>query len=361
MNLSQRMAALLAATALTSATAMAADGPTFVRTNLVSNLAGVAKTTDPNMQNPWGIAFAPGGAFWFSDNTSGLSTLYDGQGDIVPLVVTIPGPSGAVGTPTGMVWNPTLGGPSPAFTVTSGSKTAGAEFIFDSEDGTISGWSASVDFPSSVIAVDNSTSGAVYKGLALATNASGMYLYATNFRAGTVEVYDTNFKPATLTGSFTDPDIKPGYAPFGIANIDGDLFVTYALQDGAKHDDVAGPHHGYVDVFSADGVLLRHFATHGLLNSPWGIARAPYGFGQLAGDILIGNFGDGHIIAYPPAGGTPIGPLLNKQQTPVAIEGLWGLVTGTAAGADPDMVYFTAGPQQEANGLYGSIAKISTK
>jgi uncharacterized protein (TIGR03118 family) len=351
--------ARLAAAALFGAVAA---GPTpghaqtvaITQANLVANLYGKAPTQDPNLRNPWGIANVPGSAFWVSDNNSGLSTLYTGAGTVIPLVVTVAWASGQpAGTPTGIVWNPTSG-----FTFAEGGTTVPALFIFDSEDGTISAWApipGAAPPTSTTIVVDNSGHGAVYKGLAFGTNATGTYIYATNFHAGTVEVYDKTFKPATLAGTFADPQLPYGYAPFGIQNIDGDLFVTYAKQNAAKHDEVFGAGYGYVDVFSTEGALLRRFASAGPLDAPWAVVRAPYSFGQWAGQILIGNFGNGWINAYPVAGGYSSGPLTNPKGAPVAIAGLWSLVGGSAAGASPDTLYFTAGPQHETNGLFGSL------
>jgi uncharacterized protein (TIGR03118 family) len=323
----------------------------FVQTNLDSNIAGRAATTDPNLANGWGIAFAPGGPFWINANHSGVSTLYRGDGSIVPLVVTVPGPAGAqsgfVAAPTGMIWNPTGGFLVP------GSKTPGI-FIFDTEDGTISAWNPAVNFTNAVIAVDNSQSGAVYKGLAFGTNASGNNLYATNFFAGTVEAYDSQFQSVVTSGNFTDTHIPAGFAPFGIQNIDGDLWVTYAKQNAEKKDDVGGPGNGFVDVFDTDGHLLKRFAAHGALNSPWGLARAPYGFGQFSGEILVGNFKDGRINAFDTRGNFR-GTLRRPSGQPVVIEGLWALSFGGGAKSSPESLFFTAGPDDEANGLFGVI------
>jgi uncharacterized protein (TIGR03118 family) len=221
--------------------------------------------------------------------------LYAGDGSVTPLVVTIPAPpgspAGTVAAPTGMIWNPTTGFLVPGSTLP-------AIFIFDSEDGTIAAWNPGVSSTSAVIAVDNSASSANYKGLAFGTNVNGNHIYATNFRAGTIEVFDNQFKPALTAGQFVDLHIPAGYAPFGIQNIDGDLWVTYAKQDADKADDVGGPGHGFVDVFDTDGRLLRRLTQHGVLDSPWGLARAPYGFGQFSGDILVGNFKDGRINVF---------------------------------------------------------------
>jgi uncharacterized protein (TIGR03118 family) len=330
------------------------DDGGYLQTNLVSNLPGVARVTDPNLKNPWGVAFIPGSPFWISDNGTGVSSLYSGKGDIVPLVVQIPppkdSPSSVTATPTGIVWNPTQG-----FKV--GTSTFPGIFIFATEDGTISAWNPNVDGTHAILEVDNAQAGAVYKGLALAPNARGVFLFATNFHAGSIDVFDTTFKQVHAAGGFSDRHIPPGYAPFGIALVDGDLFVTYALQNAEKHDDVAGEGHGFVDVFDTDGHLLRRFAIRGPLNSPWGVTRAPYDFGKFSADVLIGNFGDGRITAFS-SHGEPRGQLRDRRGHMIAINGLWGLKFGGAAVSDPDVLYFTAGLHDEADGLFGSIEAV---
>jgi uncharacterized protein (TIGR03118 family) len=332
------------------------DDFAYKQTNLVSDGAVPARVTDPQLKNPWGIAAFPGSPFWIADNGSGVSTLYDGLGDIVPLTVTIPPPKGSPkgtgATPTGIVWNPN----GQQFLV---APQLAALFIFATEDGTISAWNPTVDLHNAVLEVDNSHAGngAVYKGLALATNSSGVFLFATNFRDGTVDVFDSSFKPAKLSGSFRDRRIPPGYAPFGIALVDGNLFVTYALQDAAKHDDQKGPGRGFVDVFDTDGHLVRRFASRGALNSPWGIARAPLNFGAFSSRILIGNFGDGRINAFDSEGDFR-GSLRERSGRAIKIDGLWSITFGTALASDPATLYFTAGTNEEADGLFGSLQAI---
>jgi uncharacterized protein (TIGR03118 family) len=339
------------ATAVRANDGDADDSVAFVQTNLDSNIEGRAAVPDPNLSNAWGLAFAPGSPFWVNANHSGVATLYAGDGTIVPLVVKIPVPvgsqSGTVAAPTGMIWNPTSGFLVP------GSKFP-ALFIFDTEDGTISAWNLNVDAANAMIAVDNSPSGAVYKGLAFGTSVNGNHLYATNFNSGKIEVFDSQFSPTVTDGKFSDPRIPAGFAPFGIQNIDGDLWVTYAKQDAAKHDDVGGPGSGFVDVFDTDGHLLRRFAEHGVLNSPWGLARAPYGFGQFSGDVLIGNFKDGRINAFD-AHGNFRGALRQPNGHSISIDGLWALEFGGGAKSSPESLYFTAGPDNETNGLFGVI------
>jgi uncharacterized protein (TIGR03118 family) len=335
----------------------------FLQTNLISDTPGLASVMDPNLVNPWGIAFAPTGPFWINDNGTGLSTVYNGAGTPTPagkpLIVTIPLPPGNTGTaaaPTGIVFNSTTD-----FVVTANGKSGAAIFLFATEDGTISAWSPTVNPTSAVLEVDNSTnptadSGAVYKGLTLGSNSNGNFLFATNFRAGTVDVFDKNFARVTLQGGFTDPNIPAGFAPFGIQNIGGSLYVTYAKQNAAKHDDVAGPGNGYVDVFDTSGKLLRRFATQGTLNSPWGLALAPAQFGSFSNDLLIGDFGDGRVNAFDPASGAFLGQLSDVGNTPLTIDGLWGLAFGNGTnGTDPNSLYFTAGINGEQDGLFGSL------
>jgi uncharacterized protein (TIGR03118 family) len=363
------------------ATVARADGDDnrYVVTKLVSDIKGDAASFDPVLQNAWGVAFTPGASpFWVADNATGCSTLYDGDGTNVALQVGIPLPGGAVpstackhvnpppapqptlAAPTGMVWNPTTN-PATAFLVPG--TTLPASFIWATEDGTISAWTGGLDklvpplpADNAVLAVDNpnTTSGPVYKGLVFGTNVNGVFLFASNFRAGTIDVFDHNYKPAITDGNFTDADIPPGFAPFGIQNINGDLFVTYAKQNTAKHDDVAGKGNGFVDVFDTDGHLLRRFATRGTLNSPWGVARASSAFGPFSGDILVGNFGDGRINAYD-SGGHFLGQLNGTDGKPLTIDGLWTLTLGGGAKSSSDTLYVTAGPSNETDGLFAKI------
>src|SRR5438309_2038872 len=291
-----------------------ASAQKYVQTNLVSDLAGRAPVQDPNLVNAWGIDFSATSPVWVADNGTGLSTLYTGTGSIVPLVVTIPPPQGAEGpsAPTGLVFNGTG-----EFAVKAHDLSGSAFFIFDTEDGTISGWNPRVDLHNAVLAVDNSASGAVYKGLALGSNANGNFLFATNFHAGTIDVFDSSFNPVTLApGAFTDPHLAAGYAPFGIRNINGDLYVTYAKQNAEKHDDVAGMGHGFVDIYDTSGNLLQRLITRGQLNSPWGLTLAPASFGEFANDLLVGNFGNGRINAYDPTTGEFLGRLGSSPNNP---------------------------------------------
>lgn len=372
-------------------------GPTVLITDLVANKAQLTDRNgivhapvvlDPNLVNPWGITESAGSPFWISDNNQGVSTLYSVPGaantpvSILGLVVSIPAPGqplSSTGTPTGNVFN--TAGASKAFPVSGVDKTgnpatAPAIFLFATEDGTIVGWNPGVNPPGfnpakagtyGIIAVDNSANptpdnGAVYKGLAIATDSAGTTrLYATNFRAGTVDVFDTSFKPISSSAdAFTDPKLKSGYAPFNIVPANGELFVTYAVQDAAKHDDVAGHAHGIVDTFDLSGNMLARFTQHGHLNSPWGLAQAPASFGQFAGAILIGNFGDGRINAFDANTRDFLGTVVNSKGEVILIDGLWSLRVGNGkAGGDANTVYFTAGPNGETDGLFGSLTPVA--
>jgi uncharacterized protein (TIGR03118 family) len=343
------------------------DGTVYVQTNLVSNTSAEVQPPDPDLQNAWGVANIPGGPLWVSDNNDGLSTLYDGNGVKQGLKVVVPLPPGRspppAAAPNGMVWNPTSG-----FPITANGVTVPAIFIWVSEDGTITAWNPAADpivngLSTASLVVDNSASGAVYKGLAFGTNKLGNFLFATNFSAGTIEAYDKNFKLTTLDGKFADPNIPAGFAPFGIALVDNNLFVTYARQNAQKNDVVAGAGEGFVDIFTTDGVLLRRFASRGVLNAPWGVTRATQGFGQFSGDILIGNFGNagqfaGWIDAFDRDGET-VGALRDAAGKPISIDGLWSLVFGTFLNSDADTLYVTAGPNAQQNGLFGKIVAQS--
>jgi uncharacterized protein (TIGR03118 family) len=351
--------AVLAVQAALPADAKIARG-SFHQTNLVSDIPGLAQSTDPNLVNPWGLSSSATSPIWVSDNNAGVSTLYRGDGTTVSLVVTIPAPGSPTGgTPTGTVFNTTASD----FKVTMGTHTAKALFLFATEDGTILGWNPGVGGLSATIAADNSAvpdsaNGAVYKGLALGSVGVNNYLYAANFRSGAVDVFNGTFKQVNLAGSFSDPNLPSGFAPFGIQNIGGQIFVTYAKQNDTKHDDVSGPGNGFVDIFGADGTFVRRFATQGTLDSPWGVALAPSTFGNFHGDVLIGNFGDGLINAFTPAG-VFRGQLKSETNAPIQIEGLWGLRFGNGgAGGDPSTLFFAAGIGGEAHGLFGTIQNV---
>jgi uncharacterized protein (TIGR03118 family) len=349
-----RVAVVLASTLATVASVEAASRA-YEQHNLVSDVAG-ADHVDPATINTWGIAFGPTNPVWVANNHSGFSTLYDGLGTKVPLDVAIPPPAGGgfPSAPTGVVFNP-----GTDFAVTANAATGASRFIFATEDGTISGWAPNVDGTNAILAVDNSGSGAIYKGLALAANGAGRFLYATDFHNGKIDVFDSSFHPATLSGNFHDRKIPSDFAPFGIQNIGGDLYVTFAKQGPGAVDDTAGPGLGFVDIFDANGQLIRRFATRGRLNAPWGLALSPAGFGRFRDCLLIGNFGDGKINAYDISTGASLGPLRGKDGMAIAIDGLWGIAFGNGVLQQPtNTLFFTAGPHDEDHGLYGRIDSV---
>src|SRR5882762_4244913 len=311
----------------------------YSQTNLVSNTAGVAKTTDPQLLNPWGISFIPGQDFWIADNNSGTSTLYDQNGaKNTGLVVTIPGatknPNGncSPGCPTGTVANG------------NGSYFGGGSFIFDTEDGIIANWTGA---SSAVVAFDNSASGAVYKGLALLNST---FLLAANFNSGKVDVYDRSFQPTSLSGSFTDPKLPAGFAPHGIRVIGNQIYVAYAMQDAAKHDAQPGSGLGQVDIFDMNGNFVSTFvAAGGQLNAPWGVVAAPATFGTFPNAILVGNFGDGTINAFDTTGKF-LGQLTDSSNKVLVNPGLWDIVFGGGGpSGDPGTLYLTAGGSNQPN------------
>jgi len=371
------------------------DGRTVLVTDLVGNapivtdrnrIVHAPHVIDPRLVNPWGIAENEASPFWVSDSNQGIVTLYSVSGTagttITPLAVGIPTPGNplsATGAPTGVVFNVDLASKGfPIFGVDSNGNTATAPavFLFATENGTIVGWNPGINPPGfdparagayGIIAVDNSANptpaaGAVYKGLAIATDTAGnTFLYATNFRAGTVEVYDTSFNRVTPSSNpFTDPNLASQYAPFNISLQSGRFFVTYARQDAAKHDSVPGHGRGFVDTFDLEGNMLARFATRGQLNSPWGVVQAPTSFGPFAGDILIGNFGNGRINAFDSNTGEFLGKVINSKGQGILIDGLWSLLVGNGrAGGEPNTVYFTAGPNREKDGLFGSLTPVA--
>ncbi len=310
----------------------------FVKVNLVADTAG-ATTTDANLKNAWGMAFSPSGPFWISANGTGKATVYDGSGTKFGLEVDIPSAAGGIGGPvTGQVYNGTAGFVIPA--------AGAANFIFSSEDGVISAWNSGT---AAVVVNDRSATGAVYKGLAL----GGNFLYATNFHSGMVDVFDSTF---AFVKSFTDSTLPAGYAPFGVTIIDGKIWVSFAVQNGAMHDDVPGAGNGAVVAFNSDGSVATRFVKQGHMNSPWAVVKAPAGFGALGGQILVGNFGDGLINAYDRVSGTFLGTLEDSAGAPLVIDGLWALGFGNGGSAgSTGKLYFTAGPNSEANGLFGSL------
>jgi uncharacterized protein (TIGR03118 family) len=327
-------------------------GNVFSQTNLVSDGFVSAAHTDADLKNPWGVALSSAGVWWVADNGTSKATLYDKNGNKLSPVVNIPGGGGAASTPTGQVFNTTG-----AFVVHKGTKAAPAQFLFAGEDGGISGWSSTVNATNAVLAVDNSPAGAVYKGLAMGSVKHKPRLYATNFKAGRVEMYDGNFKRITSKTAFKDNKIAAGYVPFNIQNLGGMIYVTYALRDSTGTSDVAGRGHGFVDAYTTSGVLVRRFVRGKYLNSPWGLAIAPSRFGPFAGDVLVGQFGSGVITALNPKTGKLVGILNKSDGTPIHNQGLWSLSASTSSDiyGSTDSLFFTAGLNDEADGLFGTI------
>jgi uncharacterized protein (TIGR03118 family) len=343
---------LLGMVAFVGAAGFVRAGSAYVQHNLVSDVPGLADNLDTNLLNPWGIAFSATGPFWFSDNHSGLSTVYNSAGVPQALIVTIPPPAGGTppAAPTGIVFNNTTN-----FIV---SANVAAKFIFATEDGTIAAWASGT---SAVLKADNSASSAIYKGLALGSAGGSNYLYATDFHNGKVDVFDGAFNPVAWPGAFTDTNLPAGFAPFGIETIGTNVFVAYAKQDDAAEDDAPGAGNGYVDIYDTSGNWVKRFASNGALDSPWGMVVAPAHFGLFAGQLLIGNFGDGTINAFDLASGTLVGTLENTNGTPISIEGLWGLKFGNGGSAGAtNTLYFTAGIAAggalEDHGLFGGLS-----
>ena len=336
--------------------ALSASAQTYTVTRLTSDIANITgnNPADPDLGNPWGLVASTSGPWWVADNNTGLSTLYNGMGVKQGLVVTIPSWTGSgTGAPSGIAFNG-----SNDFQLTPGNPAA---FLFDSEDGTVQGWNHNVNPNTSVIEVNNFGS-AVYKGLALASAGGANYLYATNFFAGTVDVFDTTFAPHSFgPNAFVDSTLPAGFAPFGIQLVGSNLVVTYAKQNSAKHDDVPGPGNGYVDIFDTQGNLLGRLPHILQMNSPWGIALAPSNFGAFSNDLLIGNFGSGSIMVFNP--NPPfnfIGMVLDESKLQLRIDKLWALEFGNGGSAGPtNTLFFTAGTFDETYGIFGTILPTS--
>ena len=345
--------------------AITVAGPSqfYAQHNLVSDGFVPADHINPDVVNAWGLVSGPTTPWWIVDNGTGKSTLYNVSNGTFPLTVTVPGAGGEQGNPTGIVFNGGSG-----FVVNNGAGTSAARFIFASEDGTLSAFRG-VPVVTVVPNAQAPAHGAIYKGLAIDSDTNGQFLYATDFHNGAVDIFDASFHAVTIPGAFTDPTLPAGFAPFGIQNIAGTIYVTYALQDEDKEDDVAGPGNGFVDAFTTSGAFLRRVASMGELNSPWGLALAPADFGRFSGDLLVGNFGDGRIHAFDPATLTAdgefeaVGLLHSARGKPIQIDGLWALQFGQGTNASSanglrNTLFFTAGPAEEEHGLFGSLVNV---
>jgi len=324
-----------------------AGGGNYVANTLVSdNTATQALHHDTHLVNAWGLAFNPQGYSWVANAGTGTSTLYDGTGVPQSLVVTL-----NQGDPSGIVFNG-----STDFSITENGVSGAAPFVFATLQGQISAWAPTVDGTHSFTIVDNSTSGAVYTGLAINTGTGGDMLYAANFTKGKVDVFSGSFSPVTTAGGFTDPTLPAGYAPFGIQQIGGKVYVAYAQPDPVTHEKV-GAGLGLVDVFDLQGNLMQHLVgTGGALNAPWGLAMAPANFGKFSNMLLVGNFGDGKINVYDPATGAMVGTVSNNDGSAIVVPGLWALQFGNDLHSQPtNTLFYTAGPGDEQHGLYGRI------
>ena len=339
-------------------------GSVYQQTNLTSDVPGLASTTDPNLQNPWGLSQTPDGQFRVADNHAGVATLYNADGRVMGSPITIPTPPGVTppAAPNGNVFNTTSD-----FVIGRKGKDAPATVIFSTEDGTLVGFNPKVDKHEGVIAADLSQTGAVFKTLTAGTVDGANYLYATDFHNGTVDVFDKNFQLHTFsTNQFADPSIPDGFAPFGLKNVGGTLFVTFAKQDDARHDDVAGVGNGFIDEFTLSGQLITRFASQGLLNSPHGIAVAPDSFGQFSNALLVGNFGDSKVNAFDLKTGAFLGQLDDGQGHTLVLnggfqegdtKGLWGITFGNGhGGAATNDLFFASGINAENDGLFGKVS-----
>jgi uncharacterized protein (TIGR03118 family) len=331
-----------------------AFGQHFDRTDLTSNQSGIAPNMDPNLVNAWGLSRSSGSPWWVSDNGTGLSTLYNGAGVPQSLVVTIPPPKGQKGpsTPTGNVFNFTSD-----FNLEPGLK---AIFIFVTEDGTISGWNPTLDLLHARRRIDHSGR-AIYKGIALATARQGSRIYVTNFMTGQVEVYNGKWqRVATSPTAFVDPTLPENYVPFGIQNVGGNIVVTFAHREPGEEDEDHGPGLGFVTIFNTNGEVIARLKHGDYFNAPWGIAMSGADFGAFSHRLLIGNFGDGQIHAFDPLTGNLAGTLLDAAGSPIWIDGLWALEFGGGNGNSgaANELFFTAGPDDESNGLFGKLAAV---
>jgi uncharacterized protein (TIGR03118 family) len=347
------LAAMLVAALLAVGAAPAAPpGNHYTVTPLASDVPGLAPTTDPNLQNTWGLARSATSPWWIANNATASASVYTGAGVRVD-IGGLPA-QGVPGDPTGAVFSG-ITGQFQVGTTASPTTLGASNFIFDSEDGTISAWRGG---STAALVTVPASSGAVFKGLAISNGSSGPKLYATDFANGRVDVFDGSWNLLNLPGAFVDPRLPKHFAPFGIQTIDDRVFVTYGKQQAGSDDEAHGRGLGIVDAYNLDGKFLGRVAQHGQLNAPWGLARAPASFGRFGGDLLVGNFGDGQINAYAqrPNGRFEHRGTLSINHRKLSIDGLWALEFGNdGANGDPQTLFFTAGLNDEADGLFGTI------
>ena len=328
-------------------------GQNYTQATLTSDGSVAAPNVDPNLVNPWGMSRGSNDSWWISDNATGLTTLYDGNGVTQSLVVSIPSGSGSgTGSPSGTIDNGTS-----SFAVTPGNP---ALFLFCTEDGTVSGWAPGANFGAAIITINHP--GSVYKGLTAAVMNNAQYLYVVNFNSGKIEVYDGNFAPVTLsyTAFLNEEATRLNLVPYNIQNIGGNLFVSYARQDAAKHDSQSGTGLGLIAVFTPQGKMIHTFQHGPYLNAPWALALAPSDFGSFSHDLLVGNFGSGQIAAFNVQTGVYEGILADPNNNPIAIDGLWGIGFGGSASSGAfNTLYYTAGPNGETHGVFGSLTPVT--
>ena len=355
---------------ITNPTTYATPNTGYIQTKLVSDVPGLAPNTNRKLINPWGFSENPDGQFRVAANGTGRAILLDAQGEREAADIIIPPPPGSpsktISTPNGVVSNTTSG-----FAITFNGNTAPATLLFSTEDGTIAGWNPSLSQTRAVIGNDQSSNGAVYKGLALGTNGQGIFIFAANFHNSTIDIFDSSFHlvhfgPNAFVDPTTGPDALPSdFVPFNVKDFNGVLFVTYAKQDAEKHDDVAGLGNGFIDEFDTSGNFIIRFASRGLLNSPWGMVIAPAGFGSFGGDLLVGNFGDSHVSAFEPNTRQFMGQLTDTGGNVLVLTGgfqgtdtkdLWGIGFGNGVGgADANALFFASGINDENDGLFGNV------
>jgi uncharacterized protein (TIGR03118 family) len=331
-----------------------ADAQHYQQSNLVSDVSGTATQSDQNLVNPWGLTRSSTTPWWVADNGTGVSTIYNGSsGAPSSLVVTIPGTHGTA-TPTGIVFNGTT-----SFELTSGNP---ATFIFVTEDGTISGWNRNVDPTNAVIKADQSQQ-SVFKGATIGNVDGHPFLYVADFAQARVDVFDSNFNAVRTIGeAFQDRRVPRGFAPFNVQNIGGNLYVTFAKQDKEKHDDVPGAGFGFVDVFNTRGRLVQRLQHGAWLDAPWGVALAPSDFGAFSHNILVGQFGSGEIAGYDVVTGEFLGKVKDPNDAVLKIDGLWALSFGNGAASGPlNVLFFTAGIQDEKHGLFGTVTPVANE
>ncbi|MFL6068741.1 MAG: TIGR03118 family protein [Gaiellaceae bacterium] len=325
----------------------------YTVTPLVSDVPGRAPVTDANVQNAWGLARSATSPWWIVDNGTDMTSIYTGAGALVQIGGI--NAQGVPGAPTGAVFSG-IGGQFQVGTTAAPTTLGTSNFIFDAEDGTISAWRGGST--AALVTKDLSPMGASFKGLAISNGPSGPRLYAADFANGVVDVFDGGWNLRNTPGAFVDANLPAGFAPFGIQTIGSRVFVTYAIQ-GAEGDEIDRPAAGIVDAYDLDGVFVGRVASHGLLNAPWGLAQAPADWGAAQDDLLVGNFGDGRINAFredAPGDFTYDGTLRGEDGKKLSIDGLWALEFGNAgSNGTPDQLFFTAGPEDESHGLFGTI------